>query len=196
MRAAISHAATQARLRLAASDEAEAKKIKAVAWAEAEAAATTVGARADATARELNGEGLARQHVAILSGMAGMASEFTGRVDGVESMEAMRMMVMVQRLEMLSKTAAGSRANALYLNHSPQSVGRLFSGVSNSAVLGEHVAPRAPTLAQIVRAYQARDAPETHPRSRRDHTRRARLTPRFCLSSARRTATRRRSRRG
>ena len=155
VRAAISHAATQARLRLAATDEAEAKKVKSVAWAEADAAATTVGAQADAVARELHGEGMARQHVAILSGMAGMANEITGSIDGADATEALRMMVMVQRLEMLTKTGEGSRTNALYLNHSVQSVGQIFRGVSGSAAIGEGVAPQAPTLAQIVRAYQA-----------------------------------------
>ena len=155
VRAAISHAATQARLRLAATDEAEAKKVKSVAWAEADAAATTVGAQADAVARQLHGEGLARQHVAILSGMAGMANEITGSIDGAEATEALRMMVMVQRLEMLTKTGEGSRTNALYLNHSVQSVGQIFRGVSGSAAIGEGVAPPAPTLAHIVRAYQA-----------------------------------------
>ena len=78
----------QQRLRQAAREKAEANKILSVTAAEAEA-----------EAKYLQGQGIARQRQAIVAGLRESVKEFGAQVEGVNSRDVLSLMLMTQWLD-------------------------------------------------------------------------------------------------
>merc|ERR1719316_1839367 len=85
------------RLRLAAQDEGEAVKIKAVK----EAARTEIQAKADAEAKFLAGQGIARQRQAIMEGLRESVNAFKSEVQDVDAKTVMDLMIVTQYFDMM-----------------------------------------------------------------------------------------------
>lgn len=82
-------------------DEGEAVKIRAVKEAEAEAARTEIQAKADAEAKFLAGQGIARQRQAIMEGLRESVNAFKNEVQDVDAKTVMDLMIVTQYFDMM-----------------------------------------------------------------------------------------------
>ena len=86
-------------------DEGEAVKIRAVKEAEAEAARTEIQAKADAEAKFLAGQGIARQRQAIMEGLRESVNAFKNEVQDVDAKTVMDLMIVTQYFDMMRDSA-------------------------------------------------------------------------------------------
>jgi len=103
----------QQRLRVAAEHEGEAKKIIVIKEAEA-----------DARSKELSGEGIAKQRIAIVAGLRESVKDASDAL-GVDPQAVMTLVLMTQYYDMLTDVGRNSRTNTIMLPHSPGAVGEL-----------------------------------------------------------------------
>merc|ERR1719407_149847 len=106
----------QRRLRVAAEDEGEAVKIRAIKEAEAVASRTEIQAKADAEAKFLAGQGIARQRQAIMEGLRESVNAFKSEVAGVDAKAVMDLMIITQYFDMMKDVGAHNKTNAVFLN--------------------------------------------------------------------------------
>jgi len=103
----------QQRLRVAAEHEGEAKKVIVIKEAEA-----------DARSKELSGEGIAKQRIAIVAGLRESVKDASDAL-GVNAEGVMTLVLMTQYYDMLTDVGKTSRTNTIMLPHSPGAVGDL-----------------------------------------------------------------------
>jgi regulator of protease activity HflC (stomatin/prohibitin superfamily) len=103
----------QQRLRVAAEHEGEAKKIIVIKEAEA-----------DARSKELSGEGIAKQRIAIVAGLRESVKDASDAL-GVDPQAVMTLVLMTQYYDMLTDVGKTSRSNTIMLPHSPGAVSEL-----------------------------------------------------------------------
>jgi regulator of protease activity HflC (stomatin/prohibitin superfamily) len=99
------------RLRVAATDKAEAEKILRVKQAEAEA-----------ESKFLSGQGIARARKAIVEGLRDSVTEFTEAVPGSKSTDVMDLILMTQYFDALKDIGSNSKATTIFIPHSPGNV--------------------------------------------------------------------------
>merc|ERR1719276_831615 len=102
---------------------------KAVKEAEAEAARTEIQAKADAEAKFLAGQGIARQRQAIMEGLRESVNAFKSEVQDVDAKTVMDLMIITQYFDMMRDVGAHSKTNAVFLNHSPGALEDLAQAV-------------------------------------------------------------------
>jgi len=103
----------QQRLRVAAEHEGEAKKVIVIKEAEA-----------DARSKELSGEGIAKQRIAIVAGLRESVKDASDAL-GVNAEGVMTLVLMTQYYDMLTDVGKNSRTNTIMLPHTPGAVGEL-----------------------------------------------------------------------
>lgn len=111
------------RMREAAVQKAEASKITVVKAAEA-----------DAEAKFLAGEGIARQRQAIVHGLRESVKDFNDGADGVNgisSREVISLMMVTQYFDTLRDLGAHGKANTLFIPHQPGAIGDITDQVRN-----------------------------------------------------------------
>lgn len=101
----------QRRMRMAAQEKAEAEKILVVKAAEA-----------DAEAKELSGQGVARQRKAIVEGLKDSVVQFNQGVHGTSPADVMQLMMVTQYLDMLKDVGTKDTATTVFIPHSPAGV--------------------------------------------------------------------------
>eukprot|EP00210_Caulerpa_lentillifera_P008209 g7838.t1 len=99
------------RLRAAAVEKAEAEKITVVKKAEAEA-----------EAKYLSGQGVARQRQAIIAGLRESVLEFSTQVDNINNQEILSMMLMTQYFDTLKEVGTSGRNGTIFLPHQPGAI--------------------------------------------------------------------------
>jgi regulator of protease activity HflC (stomatin/prohibitin superfamily) len=115
----------QQRLRVAAEHEGEAKKIIVIKEAEA-----------DARSKELSGEGIAKQRIAIVAGLRESVKDASDAL-GVDPEGVMTLVLMTQYYDMLTDVGRNSRTNTIMLPHSPGAVGELREQIIASLETGK-----------------------------------------------------------
>jgi regulator of protease activity HflC (stomatin/prohibitin superfamily) len=115
----------QQRLRVAAEYEGEAKKIIVIKEAEA-----------DARSKELSGEGIAKQRIAIVAGLRESVKDASDAL-GVNPQAVMTLVLMTQYYDMLTDVGKNSRTNTILLPHSPGAVGDLREQIISSIETGK-----------------------------------------------------------
>ena len=115
----------QQRLRVAAEHEGEAKKIIVIKEAEA-----------DARSKELSGEGIAKQRIAIVAGLRESVKDASDAL-GVNAEGVMTLVLMTQYYDMLTDVGKTSRTNTIMLPHSPGAVGELREQIIASIETGK-----------------------------------------------------------
>eukprot|EP01006_Ploeotia_vitrea_P065581 TRINITY_DN93477_c0_g1_i1.p1 TRINITY_DN93477_c0_g1~~TRINITY_DN93477_c0_g1_i1.p1 ORF type:complete len:302 (-),score=39.38 TRINITY_DN93477_c0_g1_i1:120-998(-) len=109
------------RMRMAASDKAEAEKILIVKAAEA-----------DAESKRLSGVGLAEMRKAVISGLHDSIQLFTGDSNsGIGQQEVMDLLLMNQFFDTMKEMSGNSRNNTLFIPHTPDAVADLGGQVRN-----------------------------------------------------------------
>jgi len=126
----------QRRMRMASQEKAEADKILAV-----------TAAKAEAEAKELSGQGVARQRKAIVDGLKESVLQFNEGVVGTSPADVMQLMMVTQYLDMLKDVGTKDGAKTLFIPHSPGAVGDIQSQMrqgfleANSASVAHHPNP-------------------------------------------------------
>jgi len=115
----------QQRLRVAAEHEGEAKKIIVIKQAEA-----------DARSKELSGEGIAKQRIAIVAGLRESVKDASDAL-GVNAEGVMTLVLMTQYYDMLTDVGKNSRTNTIMLPHTPGAVGELREQIIASIEIGK-----------------------------------------------------------
>lgn len=114
VKSAMNEINTAQRLRLAATERAEADKILKVKQAEAEAEASI-----------LHGRGIAGQRRAIIEGLSQSVEEFVKQVPDTPAKNVMEMVLLIQYIDSLKEIGGRSNSNVVFVPHSPGSVGSL-----------------------------------------------------------------------
>jgi len=115
----------QQRLRVAAEYEGEAKKIIVIKEAEA-----------DARSKELSGEGIAKQRIAIVAGLRESVKDASDAL-GVDAQSVMSLVLMTQYYDMLTDVGKNAETNTILLPHSPGAVGDLREQIISSIEAGK-----------------------------------------------------------
>lgn len=119
----------QQRLKEAAADTGEAEKIKMVKDAEAVAAKIRIEAKADADAKHLAGQGLARQRQAIVDGLTESVKIFQEGIAEVDATTVMDMIIVTQYFDMMKDIGEKSAANTVFIPHSPAAISDLAAQI-------------------------------------------------------------------
>ncbi|AQK52220.1 Hypersensitive-induced response protein 2 [Zea mays] len=102
---------TAARLRLAASEKAEAEKILQIKRAEG-----------DAESKYLAGLGIARQRQAIVDGLRDSVLAFSENVPGTSAKDVMDMVLVTQYFDTMKEIGASSKSSSVFIPHGPGAV--------------------------------------------------------------------------
>lgn len=102
---------TAARLRLAASEKAEAEKILQIKRAEG-----------DAESKYLAGLGIARQRQAIVDGLRDSVLAFSENVPGTSAKDVMDMVLVTQYFDTIKEIGASSKSSSVFIPHGPGAV--------------------------------------------------------------------------
>ncbi|KAL4448951.1 hypothetical protein ABPG77_007668 [Micractinium sp. CCAP 211/92] len=112
VKAAMNEINAAQRLRLAAYEQSEADKVRIVKAAEA-----------DAEAKFLAGQGIARQRQAIIAGLRESVQTFATEVTDVNSRDVMELLLITQYFDTLKDIGLSGKSSTVFMNHSPGTLG-------------------------------------------------------------------------
>jgi len=93
-------------------------------------------AEAEAESKRLQGEGIANQRKAIISGLKDSVEDFSKSVPGSTPQDVMQLVLMTQYFDTLKDIAANDRSNTVLVPHTPNSLTDLFGQLRNAIVIG------------------------------------------------------------
>jgi regulator of protease activity HflC (stomatin/prohibitin superfamily) len=108
VKAAMNEIQTQQRLQVAAAAKGEANKILVVKNAEAEA-----------ESKHLQGEGIAKQRLAIVAGLRDSIADFTDKIGGVSAQDALNLVLLTQYFDTMKEIGVSSGSKVILIPHSP-----------------------------------------------------------------------------
>ncbi|KAL9274921.1 Hypersensitive-induced response protein 2-like protein [Drosera capensis] len=115
-----------ARMRMAATDKAEAEKIIQIKKAEGEA-----------ESKYLAGLGIARQRQAIVDGLRDSVMNFSGSVPGTTAKDIMDMVLVTQYFDTMKEIGAASNSTAVFIPHGPGAVKDIASQIRDGLLQGK-----------------------------------------------------------
>lgn len=118
------------RMKLAATEKAEAEKIMQVKAAEAEA-----------ESKALQGKGVADQRLAIINGLKESVEDFRDGVAGATAQDVMNLVMMTQYFDTLQ--SIGSASNTILVPHSPGGMHDISSQIRDSFITAHEVVDKA-----------------------------------------------------
>jgi regulator of protease activity HflC (stomatin/prohibitin superfamily) len=102
-------------------------------------------AEAEAESKRLQGEGIANQRRAIISGLKDSVEDFAKTVPDSTPQDVMQLVLMTQYFDTLKDIAANDRTNTVLIPHTPNTLTDLFSQIRNAVITGtemtKHDAP-------------------------------------------------------
>src|SRR6202142_2023318 len=101
-------------------------------------------AEAEAESKRLQGEGIANQRKAIISGLKDSVEDFAQAVRGSTPQDVMQLVLMTQYFDTLKEIAANDHTNAILIPHTPNTLTDLFSQIRNAVITGSEVASHTP----------------------------------------------------
>jgi regulator of protease activity HflC (stomatin/prohibitin superfamily) len=130
---ALNEKTRQLNLKLAMQEKAEADKMVAILTAEGLAETTRIQAQADADAKHAAGQGLSRQRLAIVDGLAQSVKDFQEGVADVSSKDVMDLIMITQYFDMMHHigTSKSKGTNTIFIPHSPGAVSDIASQLRN-----------------------------------------------------------------
>jgi len=108
-------------------------------------------AEAEAESKRLQGEGIANQRKAIITGLKDSVEDFAKTVPGSTPQDVMQLVLMTQYFDTLKDIAANDHSNTILVPHSPNTLTDLFGQIRNAIMVGTELAshgsvpPRNPT---------------------------------------------------
>nr|XP_043607250.1 hypersensitive-induced response protein-like protein 1 [Erigeron canadensis]XP_043607251.1 hypersensitive-induced response protein-like protein 1 [Erigeron canadensis] len=124
-----------ARMRLAATEKAEADKILQVKRAEGEA-----------EAKHLSGLGIARQRQAIVDGLRDSVLGFSVNVPGTTPKDVMDMVLVTQYFDTMKEIGAASKSTAVFIPHGPGAVRDVASQIRDGLLQGHATTSSSPLI--------------------------------------------------
>ena len=100
------------RLRLAATERAEAEKILAVKQAEAEA-----------ESKQLQGQGIARQRKAIIDGLRDSVGDFTDSINGMNAKDVLELVLLTQYFDTLKEVGCSGNVKTVFVSNNDSTGG-------------------------------------------------------------------------
>ncbi len=104
-------------------------------------------AEAKAESKRLQGEGIANQRKAIISGLKDSVEDFAKAVQGSTPQDVMQLVLMTQYFDTLKDIAANDHTNTVLVPHSPNTLTDLFGQMRNAIVAGTELTKRPPVPA-------------------------------------------------
>jgi regulator of protease activity HflC (stomatin/prohibitin superfamily) len=102
-------------------------------------------AEAEAESKRLQGEGIANQRKAIISGLKDSVEDFAKTVPGSTPQDVMQLVLMTQYFDTLKDIAANDHSNTILIPHTPNTLTDLFGQIRNAVITGtemtKHDAP-------------------------------------------------------
>jgi regulator of protease activity HflC (stomatin/prohibitin superfamily) len=105
-------------------------------------------AEAEAESKRLQGEGIANQRKAIITGLKDSVEDFARTVPGSTPQDVMQLVLMTQYFDTLKDIAANDRSNTVLVPHSPSTLTDLFGQIRNAIMVGTELAAPPPASAQ------------------------------------------------
>jgi regulator of protease activity HflC (stomatin/prohibitin superfamily) len=93
-------------------------------------------AEAEAESKRLQGEGIANQRKAIISGLKDSVEDFAKTVPGSTPQDVMQLVLMTQYFDTLKDIAGNDRSNTVLIPHSPSTLTDLFGQIRDAIVAG------------------------------------------------------------
>jgi regulator of protease activity HflC (stomatin/prohibitin superfamily) len=93
-------------------------------------------AEAEAESKRLQGEGIANQRKAIISGLKDSVEDFARAVQGSTPQDVMQLVLMTQYFDTLKDIAANDHSNTVLIPHTPNTLTDLFGQLRNAIVSG------------------------------------------------------------
>ena len=99
-------------------------------------------AEAEAESKRLQGEGIANQRKAIISGLKDSVEDFAKTVPGSTPQDVMQLVLMTQYFDTLKDIAANDHTNTVLIPHSPSTLSDLFGQLRSAIVTGVELTNR------------------------------------------------------
>jgi regulator of protease activity HflC (stomatin/prohibitin superfamily) len=99
-------------------------------------------AEAEAESKRLQGEGIANQRKAIISGLKDSVEDFAKTVPGSTPQDVMQLVLMTQYFDTLKDIAANDRTNTVLIPHTPNTLTDLFGQIRNAVITGTEMTKR------------------------------------------------------
>ncbi len=109
-------------------------------------------AEAEAESKRLQGEGIANQRKAIISGLKDSVEDFAKAVQGSTPQDVMQLVLMTQYFDTLKDIAANDHTNTVLIPHTPNTLTDLFSQIRNAIVAGTELTKHPDVLTPPVTA--------------------------------------------
>lgn len=116
-------------IRTAVNDKAEAEKIAAVKSAEAEA-----------EAKKLQGDGIARQRNAIIEGLQSSTSDFASNVSDINHNDVLELVLITQYFDTLKNIGGRENAKSIFVQSQTESAGNGVSTMRQAVIEAQSVA--------------------------------------------------------
>src|SRR5215467_6043471 len=100
-------------------------------------------AEAEAESKRLQGEGIANQRKAIISGLKDSVEDFAKTVPGSTPQDVMQLVLMTQYFDTLKEIAANDHTNTVLIPHTPNMLTDLFDQLRTAIVTGAEVAKQS-----------------------------------------------------
>jgi regulator of protease activity HflC (stomatin/prohibitin superfamily) len=111
-------------------------------------------AEAEAESKRLQGEGIANQRKAIITGLKDSVEDFAKTVPGSTPQDVMQLVLMTQYFDTLKEIAANDHSNTILIPHTPNTLTDIYGQIRNAIIAGNemssHVSipPVTPSLPQ------------------------------------------------
>ena len=115
---------------------AQREQVAATARGEADKILKVKQAEADAESKALQGQGIANQRKAIISGLQESVELFQKSVPGASPSDVLTLVMMTQYLDTLKEVGANSRTNTIMMPHSPGGLTEFFNELRSAVILG------------------------------------------------------------
>ena len=96
-------------------------------------------AEAEAESKRLQGEGIANQRKAIISGLKDSVEDFAKTVPGSTPQDVMQLVLMTQYFDTLKDIAANDHSNTILIPHTPNTMTDLFDQLRTAIVTGGEI---------------------------------------------------------
>src|SRR5271170_1404821 len=100
-------------------------------------------AEAEAESKRLQGEGIANQRKAIITGLKESVEDFAKTVPGSTPQDVMQLVLMTQYFDTLKDIAANDHSNTILIPHTPNTLTDLFSQIRNAIITGTELTSHA-----------------------------------------------------
>lgn len=118
------------------------QRVAALERSEAEKVAVVKAAEAEAEAKFLQGQGVARQRQAIIAGLRDSVKDFD-TLPGISSKDVLEIMLMTQYFDMLREMGMSNRSSTIFLPHAPGAMQDISSQIRNAFMEGSLAANSA-----------------------------------------------------